>query len=505
MFVQGHTKPLCNFVATVVSLRPVQVTFVTSPSLLDKIELEIGKSFSSVDDPARKLIRVVSLPIESAGINLGQAEEPFRQVVTALAKGEAITCGARGTVFEVINPPKAAIIDFFALYALRALHDISKIPVLAWGSHSPAHMLRSYGPVERGGMGDMKPMVEALAVKTGKTVPETLAVALNNLPGKLVTVGDLPPMYDYEFFPQMMPPMLYGPFITIQHASHKRVASFLKECDGVVLTTDPCIDQGGIRAVEEWMASRDPPRKVYSIGPQSASAPEKAESVQSSTADPATAFLDSKLESHGAHSVVYISFGTTWGPWGNPQPLWTLLDVLIERNVPFILGHASPQAIIPDEVSAKVERSGLGLLSKWTPQQTILDHKATGWFLTHAGQNSVVESLGAGIPMICWPFLGDQPINTAVLSVNLNVAYQLLEVRSGRHGLKPLHRTGRAPEGTPEAVRREFIDVLEKMKGPDGAAKRANAEKIRDALAATTREGGHARQALMHLLDDLKF
>ncbi|EIN06267.1 UDP-Glycosyltransferase/glycogen phosphorylase [Punctularia strigosozonata HHB-11173 SS5] len=494
----GHVKPLCNFAANVVKSRPIYVTLAVSEKLLDKIELEISRNFVSSDEDAKKFIRVVSLPGGTSDLDYGPAEEAFRQVVTSLSKGEAITCAAKGTTFEVVSPPKAAIIDFFALYALTAVHDIAKIPVLAWGTHSPAHLVHTYGPVERGGAGDMKASVEALAAKTGKGPVETLAMTMENLPGKLITIGDLPPMYDWEFLAQPMPPPLYGHFLTIQHSSH----TFLKECQGIVLTSDPCIDNGGIGAVADWTASEQPPKKVYSIGPQ---LPLQAQAtVEGAGADIHTTFLDSKLATHGSHSVVYISFGTTWGPWGNPEKLWIIVDVLIEKNVPFILAHASPQAIIPEEISAKIERSGLGILSKWTPQEKILAHKAIGWFLTHSGQNSVIESLSAGVPMICWDFFGDQPVNAVVLSVNLNVAYQLLEVRSGPYARKPIYRTGKAPEGTPEALRREFVDILEKAKGADGDAKRAKAERIRDELFATTREGGQARQALVHLLDDLE-
>jgi hypothetical protein len=105
---------------------------------------------------------------------------------------------------------------------------------------------------------------------------------------------------------------------------------------------------------------------------------------------------------------------------------------------------------------------------------------------------------------ICWDFIGDQPIVAATLSANLHVAYQLVEVRTGKQGMKPLYRTGKAPEGTLEAVRREIIDVLDKMGGQDGATKRAGAEKIRDALIATTQEGGQGRKALISLLDDFE-
>ena len=37
-----------------------------------------------------------------------------------------------------------------------------------------------------------------------------------------------------------------------------------------------------------------------------------------------------------------------------------------------IMSHASPFASVPDEVLAKVKAYGAGLLSEWSPQQTIL-------------------------------------------------------------------------------------------------------------------------------------
>ena len=81
------------------------------------------------------------------------------------------------------------------------------------------------------------------------------------------------------------------------------------------------------------------------------------------------------------------------------------------------MSHASPFAVIPEEVKEKVSTYGWGLLSSWSPQQTILSHpvsnirnpsslhgnltpfQVTGWFVTHGGQNSVIEAIAAGVPM----------------------------------------------------------------------------------------------------------
>ena len=44
-------------------------------------------------------------------------------------------------------------------------------------------------------------------------------------------------------------------------------------------------------------------------------------------------------------------------------------------------------------------------------QVPLLFHPAVSAFMSHGGNNSTLEGLAAGRPILCVPFLGDQPSN----------------------------------------------------------------------------------------------
>ena len=118
------------------------------------------------------------------------------------------------------------------------------------------------------------------------------------------------------------------------------------------------------------------------------------------------------LDSKDPNSVVYVNFGsiTVMTPhqlnefaWGlansNKTFLWIIRPDLVS-------GEA---AILPPQFME--ETKGRGMLAGWCPQEQVLRHPAVGGFLTHNGWNSTIESVTAGVPMICWPFFAEQQTN----------------------------------------------------------------------------------------------
>ncbi|KAL6292338.1 hypothetical protein ACE6H2_000480 [Prunus campanulata] len=118
------------------------------------------------------------------------------------------------------------------------------------------------------------------------------------------------------------------------------------------------------------------------------------------------------LDSKAPNSVLYVSFGSSavitpeqlvefgWGLANSKLPFfWVIRPDLV----------VGESAILPPEfVDETKER---GLIASWCPQEQVLKHSSVGGFLTHSGWSSTIESLCAGVPMLCWPCSTDQPTN----------------------------------------------------------------------------------------------
>ncbi|XP_024169626.1 (R)-mandelonitrile beta-glucosyltransferase [Rosa chinensis] len=118
------------------------------------------------------------------------------------------------------------------------------------------------------------------------------------------------------------------------------------------------------------------------------------------------------LDSKAPNSVIYVNFGSitvmkdeqliefAWGlANSNITFLWVIRPDLV----------AGKLAVLPPEFVE--ETKGRSMLASWCSQEQVLNHPAVGGFLTHSGWNSTIESVCAGVPMICWPFFADQQTN----------------------------------------------------------------------------------------------
>nr|WRW51046.1 7-deoxyloganetic acid glucosyltransferase [Uncaria rhynchophylla] len=163
---------------------------------------------------------------------------------------------------------------------------------------------------------------------------------------------------------------------------------------------------------------------LYSIGPLHAHLKARFAAKQSATEQSMShsgSFWDEDrscvewLNSQPHKSVIYVSFGSV-----------TIMtrDELLEFWYGLVnSGQRFLWVMRPDSITGKDGESQIpveleegtkarGYMVGWAPQEEVLAHPAIGGFLTHSGWNSTLESIFAGVPMICWPYFADQTINS---------------------------------------------------------------------------------------------
>ncbi|KAL7619277.1 UDP-glycosyltransferase 85C1 [Lactuca sativa] len=132
------------------------------------------------------------------------------------------------------------------------------------------------------------------------------------------------------------------------------------------------------------------------------------------------------LESKEPNSVLYVNFGSLavmslqellelgWGLVNsNHYFLWIIRTDMVDGG----------SAILPLEFEDAVKTRGF--IANWCSQEEVLNHPSVGGFLTHGGWGSVIESLSAGVPMLCWPVSHDQMVNCRQMCQNWGVGMEI--------------------------------------------------------------------------------
>jgi hypothetical protein len=182
-----------------------------------------------------------------------------------------------------------------------------------------------------------------------------------------------------------------------------RAAAAMRTSSGLIINTFDALEAADLAAVRRDLA---PP--VFDIGPLHKLSP-AASAASSSLLRQDHGCLE-WLNSRAPASVLYVSFGslasvgsadfaeTAWGIAGSGQPfLWVIRPDLVRGDT---------RAALPDGFDAATV--GRGMVVSWAPQEEVLAHAAVGGFWTHCGWNSTLESVCAGVPMLCRPSFGDQ-------------------------------------------------------------------------------------------------
>uniref|UniRef100_J3LE55 Glycosyltransferase n=1 Tax=Oryza brachyantha TaxID=4533 RepID=J3LE55_ORYBR len=189
------------------------------------------------------------------------------------------------------------------------------------------------------------------------------------------------------------------------------------------------------------------------------------------------------LDGREPHSVVFVNYGsiTTMSrdklaefAWGLASCgygfLWIVRPDLVRGD----------SAVLPREFLEATE--GRGLLASWCEQEAVLRHQAVGAFLTHCGWNSTMESISAGVPMLCWPFFAEQQTNSRYSCAEWGIGVEV----GG-------------------SVRREAVaaTIREAMGGEQGKEMKRRAAEWMELSARSTRRGGRSLVNLDKLIAEV--
>nr|ALV83447.1 putative 7-deoxyloganetic acid-O-glucosyl transferase 1 [Olea europaea subsp. europaea] len=125
------------------------------------------------------------------------------------------------------------------------------------------------------------------------------------------------------------------------------------------------------------------------------------------------------LNAQPPKSVIYVSFGSITVV--TREQLLEFWHGLVNSGQRF-LWVMRPDSIVGEDgknqtpVELEEGTKARGYMVGWAPQEEVLNHEAVGGFLTHSGWNSTLESIVVGVPMICWPYFGDQTTNSRFVS-----------------------------------------------------------------------------------------
>ncbi|KAJ6460357.1 hypothetical protein C8R47DRAFT_1242821 [Mycena vitilis] len=474
----GHVRPICVLAGRIAAEGHL-VTILMAPNLLEKAKLEVSSQFPGGHEALLR-IRVASM-FDSWETQIFQLIKPFAEsypvAYETLYLEKPIQCATTGVTFDAAPAPAAVILDFFGVPQLQATRALSgtSVPVIAWVTGGASTIIRLFGPESMGGLGNFGAKIDAEAQRTGKNPVEIF----RHTEGTVINIPGLPPMHDYEFFPQKLP--FESPVSPIVRGGY----TFLMACDGVIISTAEAYEPVSLKALESWFTSISKP--LYAVGPLLP--PSFGSRLHANDGETEVkAFLDRMLGRYGAHSLLFISFGTVFWPTVS-EYVDEVVEALLEKKAPFPADLLSCFAVRP-----YLRR--VGAQSRKLRDRDAHDMVAA---TIHTEPSRIMESLSSGVPLICWPFDADQPAAAKHLTQNLDVAFELIEVRTGL-GLKPLYGSDKAPRGTREAVGIEIREIIDQARGDVGEEKRNNVERLRQELNEAWNDDGAAKCALKAFL-----
>ncbi|KAL5753581.1 hypothetical protein ACOSP7_021801 [Xanthoceras sorbifolium] len=181
------------------------------------------------------------------------------------------------------------------------------------------------------------------------------------------------------------------------------------------------------------------------------------------------------LDSQPASSVLYISMGS----------LFSMSSAQMDEMVAGLKISGVQFLWVAREDTCRLQEDchDLGLVVPWCHQLKVLNHSSVGGFLTHCGWNSIVEITFAGIPVLTFPFVGDQITQSKQVVEDLKIGLRLKK----EMGDKTL------------VTREEIAKTIQTLMNVDSSERKRlvkRVKQVQEICQAAMKKGGSSHTAL---------
>lgn len=178
--------------------------------------------------------------------------------------------------------------------------------------------------------------------------------------------------------------------------------------------------------------------------------------------------------------VLYVAFGTQ--AMVSSEQLEEIAKALENSNLNFLWVVRKKESVATwdSELEERVRERGRGMVvNEWVDQTDILNHESVEGFMSHCGWNSVMESVCAGVPILAWPMMAEQPLNARMVVEEIKVGLRV--------------------EGSVKGIEKT---VKELMEGEKGEEVRKKVKEFADVARKAVEDGGSSWQTLQSLIDE---
>ncbi|KAG9083889.1 hypothetical protein FRC06_004324 [Ceratobasidium sp. 370] len=498
VFVTGfgwtHVRPSVHFCIRLAAKFPNVFISVYTPGPL---AAQADKYLATYPENARERVHIVpsivDIPITNPLDLLTSVERSFGPwIATQIANPSLEINGL------AVETPSYIIEDHINGGVAAINKQYHGLPIAAWWVSTAASFLGHYGNAKTGGgwrvAGVVRAVLDNQEPGTEKSLEEILVE--ETIADRVVHVPGLPPHYEHEQMPQSLPVIL--PFIFHMYT---RWVSVGAHASIVMLTSFYELEPVAANAFANGLAK---PLLPFCVGLAADLPPTARPNLDFETSDPVLSFMNRAYTDLGAHSVIYIAFGSHFFPIAQSA---SHLKILIEEigahglRLVFSVKPEHAKAVgLDGEYLETITKSGNVIFPEWTQQLKVLEHPALHYFVSHGGWNSTTEAIVRGVPIIFWPMAGDQPANAMQIAKQHDCGFELMQVRTGMARSVAYDPNGDIPiTGSDEAVREEVQRVLKMTKGERGTQQRLNIQALGKLARESTETGGSADVALERL------